>query len=432
MKFGAPRLVRTAPLCAVSAAIVCLGLLGCGGSKAPSSEITDVKPATQQDATTPPELTTKQRLRVRDMVPTGHGDAAGDDHAGHDHEKNPHDTAPAAGGDVPAGPGGDLAYTLPAGWTDAGATPMRPVNLKVGAASECYVAILGGDGGGLASNLNRWREQMGQAELPEADIAALPKKPLLGKEATLITIDGSFTGMGESTAREGYRMLGLASVADGRAVFVKLTGPQAEVEKEAANFDAFCASLKDAAPTPAPAPAAAPATAAPAETPAPAPAAPAATPAASMPAPAAGGSIDASKLQWSAPPSWTQGPEKMMRVVTYNVGKSECYITVLDGQAGGADANLNRWRNQMSMPPLKAEEVAQLPKISILGKDAYFLEAKGDFTTMGGEMLSGQMLLGALLLTDNAMLTVKMTGPEAEVAAELENFKSFCASIASN
>lgn len=430
MKIGAPCLSRTAPLCAAAAAIVCLGLLGCGGSKAPSSEITDVKPATKQDATTPPELTTKQRLRVRDMVPTGHGDAAGDDHAGHDHEKNPHDTAPAAGTEVPAGPGGDLAYATPTGWSEAAQTPMRAVNMKVGEGSECYVSILGGDGGGLASNLNRWRKQMGQPELAEADIAALPKKTLFGKEATLITIDGSFTGMGESAARENYRMLGLASVADGRAVFVKLTGPQAEVEKEAANFDAFCASLKDAEPAPAAAPAAE--ASAPAEAPAAAPAA--ATPAPPMPAPAAAaaaGSIDASKLQWSAPPSWTQGPEKMMRVVTYNVGKSECYITVLDGPAGGVDANLNRWRNQMSMPPLKTEEIAQLPKITLLGKDAYLLEAKGDYTTMGGEMLTGQMLLGALLLLDNGMLTVKMTGPEAEVAAEMENFKSFCASLAS-
>lgn len=42
------------------------------------------------------------------------------------------------------------------------------------------------------------------------------------------------------------------------------------------------------------------------------------------------------------------------------------------------------------------------------------------------------MLLGAICLLDKGLLTVKMTGPEAEVTAELENFKAFCASIASN
>ena len=40
------------------------------------------------------------------------------------------------------------------------------------------------------------------------------------------------------------RMLGAVSILDGQAVFVKMTGPDAEVNAERDNFIAFCQSLK--------------------------------------------------------------------------------------------------------------------------------------------------------------------------------------------
>lgn len=174
------------------------------------------------------------------------------------------------GGEAPAA---HFSYTTPTGWQEQPLTPMRAVNLKVGEASECYVSELGGSGGGLASNLNRWRKQMGQPELSEADIAALPKRTLLGQEASLISISGTFSGMGGTAPKENYRMLGVALSTADHAVFVKLTGPQAEVEKETANFDTFIASLKEGE-APAAAPAAAAAPTAPAAAPAEAAAAP--------------------------------------------------------------------------------------------------------------------------------------------------------------
>ena len=161
-----------------------------------------------------------------------------------------------------------------------------------------------------------------------------------------------------------------------------------------------------------------------------------------MPAPAAaalpsvpvptGAGLDTSKLQWVAPPSWARAPDRVMRLVTYTVGQSECYITLLDGPAGGVEPNLNRWRGQMGATALSPEEVAQLPKVTVMGKEGMLLEAKGTYTTMSGETLQGQMLVGLICLLDNGLLTVKMTGPEAEVTAELESFKAFCASISMN
>jgi len=432
MKKFADAMHIAAPLAVLLGALALGTFPGC--SAPPDANIAKVTPATADDAKTPPTLTTKERLRVQDMVAPG---GAADPHAGM--------TLPNAGGAAPATDAAsgnalppsaspsEFAYTLPTGWQEAPATAMRSVNLKIGEASECYVTVLGGDGGGLGANLNRWRKQMGQPDLSEADLAALPKHPLLGADASYIVIDGTFSGMGGIGEKPDYRMLGLAQIADGRAVFVKFTGPRAEIEAQTANFEAFVTSLsREAAPAPAAAPAAAPAPApaAPAAAPAPAPA-PAAAAMPSVPVPTGAG-LDTSKLQWVAPPSWTRAPDRVMRLVTYTVGQSECYITLLDGPAGGVEANLNRWRGQMGAAALTPEEVAQLPKLPVMGKEGMLIEAKGNFTTMSGQTLEGQMLAGVICLLDNGLLTVKMTGPEAEVTAELESFKAFCASISMN
>lgn len=133
----------------------------------------------------------------------------------------------------------------------------------------------------------------------------------------------------------------------------------------------------------------------PAEAPAAAPAA--AAPALAPPIPttgAAGGGFDTSKLTWSAPPSWQKGGDRMMRVVTYTVGQSEAYVTVLDGPAGGVEANLNRWRGQMEQPNLTPEELAKLPKIPLMGKDSPFVQVSGTYTTMSGPRCRARCSLG--------------------------------------
>lgn len=401
----------SAPLALLLGAAALASLPGCGKA---DTKISNVTPARAEDAKVPPALSTKDRLRVQDMAPAMGGS---NPHAG---MTLPGGTDPASGNALPpSAAASEFSYTLPAGWTEAPATAMRPVNLKVGEASECYITVLGGDGGGLSSNLNRWRKQMGQPDLSGVELAALPKHPLLGGEAAYIVIDGTFSGMGGAGEKPDYRMLGLAQVAEGHAMFVKFTGPRAEIEAQTANFEAWVASLSRGATAP---------TAPPAANPSTTPAAPSAP---SVPAPTGAG-MDTSKLQWVAPTSWTRGADRMMRLVTYTVGQSECYVTLLDGPAGGVEPNLNRWRGQMGAEPLSAEAIAQLPKVTVMGKEGQMLEVSGTYTTMNGQVLAGQKLVGLICMLDNGLLTVKMTGPEAEVTAELENFKSFCASISMN
>jgi len=150
------------------------------------------------------------------------------------------EATPPAGGPLDAAA---LQFDTPEGWTRGADRPMRSVSFTIGEATECYVAILGGGGGGLDSNLNRWRGQMGQPPLDAAAIAALEKLDIAGVPASIIEIEGDYTGMTGGT-QQGYLMLGAARIAGDQALFVKLTGPKAEAAAQADNFRAFCASLR--------------------------------------------------------------------------------------------------------------------------------------------------------------------------------------------
>lgn len=59
-------------------------------------------------------------------------------------------------------------------------------------------------------------------------------------------------------------------------------------------------------------------------------------------------------VEWTAPEGWPSKPGDGMRRATYAAGKAELTVVSLPGEAGGALANVNRWRGQLGLPPAKA------------------------------------------------------------------------------
>jgi hypothetical protein len=300
-------------------------------------------------------------------------------------------TSPHGGMGAPTeAPAAELAFDLPAGWKELPPTQFRNPNFAVTAreAIECYATVLAGGGGGLAANLNRWRGQMGLAPLSEADVAALPRVNLLGADATYVEMDGTFGG------RAGWTLAGVALERAGAAVFVKMTGPSADVRAETDRFKALVASLRESAPAPAPVAA----------------------------AHASAAVADPTDIRWTAPEGWTQGPAKQMRVVTLSPKDQpgvECYVSVLSGAAGGLEANVNRWRQQLSLAPLPADKIAALPEVPVLGRSARMIEIDGGKVGM----------LGLVCELEGRTVFVKMTGPMDVLRAERERFVAFCRSL---
>lgn len=154
----------------------------------------------------------------------------------------------AAAAPRPSAGDSELPFTweTPEGWTQAPPAQMRDLTFHFGenGEGECYLSRLPGAGGGLAANVNRWRRQMGLEPVSEQEIAALPKRELFGMEATWVSLDGEFTGMGAAEARRDSRMVGLILAADFGAIFIKMVGPKELVEANTEKFEAFCASLE--------------------------------------------------------------------------------------------------------------------------------------------------------------------------------------------
>jgi hypothetical protein len=139
-----------------------------------------------------------------------------------------------------------------------------------------------------------------------------------------------------------------------------------------------------------------------------------------------------SPYQWQVPEGWSEVAATSMRIGNFKMAASpeaECYLTVLKGVAGGVDANINRWRRQMGQPELKAEEIAALPKVEVLGKPSPLVEINGSFTGMAGQQFPDYTLTGVVVLLTDQTLFVKMTGPTAVVTAEKDHFQAFCKSL---
>ena len=142
-----------------------------------------------------------------------------------------------------------LQWTVPAGWQEAepgaDASGMRLVDLRFGEKQEgeCYISIMPGPAGGLDATLNRWRTQLGQPAFTKEEIAALPKKPFFNREGIFAAFDGDYKAVGATEAAKGYRLAGLIHSAEQATIFVKMIGPKALVEQNAAAFDQFCQSI---------------------------------------------------------------------------------------------------------------------------------------------------------------------------------------------
>lgn len=372
------------------------------------------------DTTKPRTIDTKREIQVADtdlqlratqqqrfgLRPMGATNAA------------PGANAPAAN-DTP-----ELKWTLPKGWTEKPTSNLRQANFQVAGdpKAECYMTMLGGEGGGLAANLNRWRTQMHQPAYTAEELAALPTIELFGRPATFVDISGDFTGMNATEKLTGQRLVGLALVEPGGSVFLKMTGPANVVGEQLDAFKALAKSFHLEAR--------------------------ARDPHAgldphagvdmgdgSMKPPPPSGTTStenrANGIAWTPPAGWTRAPDRSTRVCSYMVdGKDDlqCYITVLAGDAGGALANVNRWRKQLGRDDLTQADLAALPQGKMLGVPAVLVEIPGK-ASADSTTADDALLLGAVCVRPRDSVFVKLSGPSARVAAQRESFRAFCASL---
>jgi hypothetical protein len=317
--------------------------------------------------------------------------------------------------DMTAPPAGapQLKWTLPNGWTQKPAEGMRLGSFsapgKDGQTVDISIVPLAGMGGGDLMNVNRWRGQVGLGQITEDD---LPR-------------EGQDVAVGDSTARL-YDMAGTAPEATGPgrilAVglhredmmwFFKATGDDASVASQKDNFITFLKSIQFAAPD---------ATAA----------LPPGHPdmSGTMP-PATAPDVNTPALPvWTVPAGWQNEPPSQMLLAKFSVAENnqqaEITVSSFGGEMGGLLANVNRWRGQISLPPV---DDAGLPAVVTNVTTQAGPASEVDFT--GTSVKTGQPanLVGVILPLNGQTWFYKLMGDPTVVNHQKAAFLQFVQSV---
>lgn len=274
---------------------------------------------------------------------------------------------------------GQPTWELPDSWTQESGSSMRFATLKVKDTDpqvELSVIPLPSSGElnqDLLSNINRWRNQVGQAPITESGLkAAAGTAPALDHELftlkagdktiTVVSLDGMMTSNPMSNAPFAGGLMG----GGGR---------------------------------------------------------PASEPAASSP-PAAAASI-----KYETPEGWKPGRMSSMRKAAFNVSADgeTGEVTVIDlaKESSPLLDNINRWRGQVKLDPLAESELPDhTEKLKVGQLEATYVKLIGP-----KDLQPQPAILGAILYRDNLAWFIKFTGPAKLAEKEETRFKQFVESI---
>ncbi|HEY6225973.1 MAG TPA: hypothetical protein VI282_02515, partial [Verrucomicrobiae bacterium] len=132
--------------------------------------------------------------------------------------------------------GSDNNWKTPEGWTSRPAGQMVLATYATAKGGTVSVSAFDGATGGLLANVNRWRGQMKQAPIDDADLAKEVKSVDLsdGSKASVVDV----LGTNPQTGKPG-RLYGLIVTRGSKTWFYKLTGDPDVVGAETQNLVEF-------------------------------------------------------------------------------------------------------------------------------------------------------------------------------------------------
>ena len=139
-------------------------------------------------------------------------------------------------------------------------------------------------------------------------------------------------------------------------------------------------------------------------------------------------------LHYQVPAGWQEQPLTAMRAASFKVpgpGGRDADVSVvfLTGMAGGDLANVNRWRDQLKLPPIDEQELAQSAAHIKAGGNHDFLVVDLVGTVPIGQPPVQTRILGAILNENDRSWFVKMTGEDSLVAAQKNAFNGFLSNL---
>ena len=143
--------------------------------------------------------------------------------------------------------------------------------------------------------------------------------------------------------------------------------------------------------------------------------------------------VNREKLNWKAPQNWTEEKGSGMRLVTFHSNDSdpiECSIVSLGGAAGGVEANLRRWMQQIGLNVSDQEFVRFLQNPSTLKTKNKEEASVFDFTQLQKSDSDQSPSMMAIVFSINeTTIFVKMTGSKKAVLKNRTPFISLGESL---
>jgi hypothetical protein len=132
----------------------------------------------------------------------------------------------------------------------------------------------------------------------------------------------------------------------------------------------------------------------------------------------------AAQIKWSKPESWNEVPPSAMRYASFSAGagneKIDISIVTFSGEGGSDADNMNRWRQQLGLPPIGQAGIAS-QVIPLKTADVIFstIDIAG----------ANARTLAAWTRRAGRVWFFKATGPSAAVEKEKANFVEFVESV---
>jgi hypothetical protein len=281
---------------------------------------------------------------------------------------------------------------------------------RIGVSSDSPTAVLtivplGGEGGGIISNVARWQRQL---NLP---VSTMPEQV----EKLLIQLD---TPSGPALVADlssppgtaaPQRIVSAIMPRTDIAWFITLKGPADAIAKQRQSFDQFVRSLQFSDNGPA------------ADAPPSGPQAPP-SPAQSPPPSEGTGAI----ASFKAPSDWKPAPaDNDMRVLGFAAGAAMVTVDRLSASGmGSLLANVNMWRGQVGLSPLADDGSVKPDGVVTIDGHVGVL-----FDLTGPAGAGSKRLIISMTTVGDSDWFIKLTGPADAVASQRSAFLSFTQSI---
>lgn len=309
----------------------------------------------------------------------------------------PENTAMLTNAASPALPAGvvppiEKSITIPPNWGLQPLSQMRHASFLVrgenGTVADISFVTLGAAAGNVLDNVNRWLSQLAQPPITADKLTGtIQKLPTARGEVDVVDLNGQPEN-GDET-KDGRIVAAIVS-DEGRTSFFKMRGNAALVGAEKENFLKWVGAMRSGS--------------------------------RDVMAESAASASKKPQIKWELPAGWSPAPASAMRYASFTAtgdtgDKIDISVVTFPGDGGSDADNINRWRQQIGLPPTdKSADLVPLKTADIT------------FSTIdiaGGNART----LAAWTRRDSRTWFLKLTGPAAAVEKQKPIFVKFVQSV---